>query len=381
LPEKQLVKDRVSSLSIHADYRCRHSGACCTLHWDVPMSLPVYRSLEEAVATGRLKTSSEAAGLDPFVIDPGLPQEDAAIFERTDSGACVFFDRGSRLCLVHRDLGESALATTCRTFPRLAVEDARGTFITLSHFCPTAAAQLFRDDVPLEVVESPPAFPAADYDGLAVTGDDLPPLLRPDVLMDADGYTAWERHMVAVCAATPCAESAIATLVRDASVLRAWTGGGTPLAAAVEALPAGHVRAAPPATLEESLRLHAEAMTCVPDELRPEPDDAGLDQAYEMFVHAAWPAFARPLRYYVAAKAFASWTAYQGRGVASIVRGLEAALALVRVEASRQCRDAGAALDAERMKEAIRQADFILNHLAVGEDLALAWSRAETECT
>ena len=44
---------KVRALSIHADYRCRHSGVCCTLHWDVPMELHVYRSLEEAVATGR----------------------------------------------------------------------------------------------------------------------------------------------------------------------------------------------------------------------------------------------------------------------------------------------------------------------------------------
>ena len=86
------------------------------------------------------------------------------------------------------------------------------------------------------------------------------------------------------------------------------------------------------------------------------------------------PTFPRRSRDYVAAKAFASWTAYQGRGVATIVRGLEAALALVRVEAARQCRDAGAPLDAERLKEAFRQADFLLNHLAVGEELAEAWS-------
>ena len=50
------------------------------------MELPVYRSLKEAVATGRLKTSPEAAGLDPFVVDPALPEEEAAIFERLDSG-------------------------------------------------------------------------------------------------------------------------------------------------------------------------------------------------------------------------------------------------------------------------------------------------------
>jgi len=341
------------------------------------MALPVYRSLQEAVATGRLKPSPEAAGLDPFVVHPDLPEDEAAIFERVDSGACVFFDRESRLCLVHRDLGEQALATTCRTFPRLAVQDARGTFITLSHFCPTAAGQLFRDDVPLEIVESPAAFPPADYDGLTVTEGDLPPLLRPDVLMDDAGYTAWERHMVAVCAAAGSAEAAVATLTRDASVLRGWTGGGEPLRDAVARLPRDVVSAAPPSMLDTDLRAHAEAMSCVPDDLRPEPDEQGLAEAYARFVWSSWADFSRPLRYYVAAKAFASWTAYQGRGVATIVRGIDAALALVRVEAARQCRNANAPLDAGRLKEAIRAADFLLNHLATGDALAEAWSSAE----
>jgi hypothetical protein len=63
--------------------------------------------------------------------------------------------------------------------------------------------------------------------------------------------------------------------------------------------------------------------------------------------------------------------------VRTIVRGLDAALALLRVEAARQCRNAGRPLDRELLIEAIRQADFLLNHLAVGEDLARAWSAVE----
>ena len=120
-------------------------------------------------------------------------------------------------------------------------------------------------------------------------------------------------------------------------------------------------------------------MSCVPDDLRPEPDEEGLAAAYQRHVRSAWTQFSRPLRHYVAAKAFASWTAYQGRGVASIVRGVEAALAIVRVEAARQCRNANAPLDADRLKEAIRAADFLLNHLATGDALAEAWSSVETE--
>ena len=110
------------------------------------------------------------------------------------------------------------LPATCRHFPRLAVRDARGTFISLTHFCPTAAASLFRDDVPIEIVEAPPAFPDAEYEGLVVTADDWPPLLRPELLADPESYAAWERHMISRCAdETLSPESVIATLERDAA--------------------------------------------------------------------------------------------------------------------------------------------------------------------
>ena len=130
-------------------------------------------------------------------------------------------------------------------------------------------------------------------------------------------------------------------------------------------------------TLEASLRLHSEVMSAVPRDVRPEPDDAGLRAAFVRAVMPEWAAWQEPLRKYLAAKAFANWTAYQGRGVLTIVRGLEAALAFVRVEAARECRNAGRVLDADLLKQAFRAADFVLNHIAVGEDLAKAWSRVE----
>jgi hypothetical protein len=370
---------RVRSLSLHADYRCRNSGVCCGTDWDVPMELPVYRSLRAAVDAGQLKVSPESGTLAPFVVDPELPPDAAAVFERTDHGNCVFFDSGSRLCMVHRDLGEGALAVTCRTFPRLSIDDPRGTFVALSHFCPTAASLLFRDDVPIGIVFDPPAFPPADYDGLAVTPDDLPPLLHPDMLMDLDGYEAWEQHMVERCAIIHAApEMVLATLARDAEVLRAWRPGPIALADAVRALPRDVVEVLPEAALDLSLVRYEEVRGAAPEDLRPPPDVDGLADAFEKWVRPAWPRWSAPLCRYLAAKAFATWTAYQGKGVATIVRGLEAALALVRVEAARQCRDAGRALDANLLKEAIRSADFALNHVAIGEELAEAWSAAET---
>ena len=301
------------------------------------------------------------------------------MFERTERGACVFLDTPTRLCIVHRDLGEAALPATCRFFPRVAVRDARGTSITLSHFCPTAASMLFRDDVPLVVVDGPAAFPRADYEGLIVRTDDLPPLLTPTMLMDLEGYSAWERHMVHRCTADASPEAILATLESDARTLRGWKPGRTTLATAVADLTGPLVDAPVPASLDPSLTMYADIMSAVPDDLRPEPDESGLEQAYRDYVRPLWPGFHAPLNRYLAAKAFASWTAYQGRGVATIVRGLGAALSLVRVEAARQCRDAARWLDADLLLEAFRYADFELNHRAVGEDLASAWSSAEEE--
>ena len=376
-----MLCDVVYALSIHADYRCRRSGVCCTSDWDVPVELSLYRTLHEALESGQLIPAAASADGDPVLAQGlDLPDEATAMVSRTSSGDCVFYHRRSGLCVVHRDLGEQHLPETCRHFPRLAVRDARGTFISLSHYCPTAADMLFRDDVPIAIVEGPPAFPPADYQGLEVAQDAWPPLLHPRMLMDDDAYSGWERHMVARCAdAALSPESVVATLERDAQLLRTYRPGDRTLGAAIGELPAAAVDAAPHATIAASLALHAEALDAVPEEWKPDSDSAQLAEMFESRVAPVWPKWHWPLKRYLAAKAFASWTGYQGRGLLTIVRGLETALALVRVEAARQCRDARRALDATLLREAIRQSDFLLNHLAVGEELAAIWSRVEKD--
>jgi Fe-S-cluster containining protein len=367
------------ALSIHADYRCQHSGNCCNADWDVAVELPIYRSLTDALAAGRLSRTPASRDTDTFYTDPP-PDEGAAILGRNADGECVFFERGTRLCVVHRDLGEAALPSTCRHFPRIAVRDGRGTSITLSHFCPTAASMLFRDDMPLEVVANPHAFPDAEYEGLIVDKDAWPPLLHPRMVMDLEGYAAWERHMVRRCADGDCLpEDVIATLGRDAGTMRTWKPGGPTLTQTIASLPDESVRGARTATLAGSLVRFNEVLSAVPHDLLPAPDEHHLEEAYGFGVFPVWDDFQLPVNHYLAAKAFASWSAYQGRGLATIVRGLDAALALVRVEAARQCRETGRRLDDGMLLEAFRAADFMLNHLAAGDELARAWSAAEND--
>ena len=368
----------VFALAFHADYRCRHSGECCTADWDVPVELPVYRSLSDALVGGRLRPPVSARHLYPFVVEPELPH-DAGRDARSDRRGplCVLRTRHEALHRASRS-GRAAPAVDVPAFSaRVGAGHARHVRLAVALLSDGGVDAVSRRS-PLAIVSMPPAFPATDYDGLVVTTDDLPPLLHPRVLMDLDGYSAWERHMVARCARVEGApESVLATLMRDARLLRRWKPGGATLADTVGAFPRETVAGTSPETLGPSLSMYAEVMAAVPDDLTPEPDEVGLDGVLIDRVRIPWSDYRAPLNRYLAAKAFASWTAYQGRGITTIVRGLEAALSLVRVEAARQCRDAGRALDAELLREAFRRADFVLNHLATGEDLAASWSSAE----
>jgi hypothetical protein len=281
------------SLSIHADYRCRHSGACCTAGWEIPVEVhrrPVIGA--EAVST---------------------------------RGGCRFFDTdGRRLCSLHRDHGHDAMPMACQQFPRRALLDDRGVHVSLSHFCPTAAAMLFRDDVRLDIVADPPAFPMDfHYEGLDARGA-LPPLLAPDVLMNLESYSAWERESIGLLARDDRSVEQALGAIRSATVaLSRWRPGDGPLLEAVE-----HV----------FRRFH--------EPLGPARRDARQS---------------RPLRYYVAAKIFASWTAYQTDRLSSVVASARRALAVVREEAERQARAAGQSVD-EALLSAIQQADHRILH-------------------
>ena len=204
----------IRALSIHANYGCRDSGACCTAGWRIPVEPATEHAVTSLIAAGALTREND----DPFERQEGL-----TVTALAADGACVFFERGSSMtphrCAIHRVAGHDAKPLACRQFPRVSLQDARGISVSLSHFCPTAAELLFGPGVPLEIVEAPPAFPSTgDYDGLNAM-DALPPLVAPGMLMDLEAYDAWERHMVAVL---------VTIVICDCSARPACIGCGAP---------------------------------------------------------------------------------------------------------------------------------------------------------
>jgi hypothetical protein len=332
-------------------------------------------------------------------------------------GACVFFDPGSRLCAVHRDAGEAAMPSACRQFPRVTTLTPLGVSVSLSHYCPTAAGMLFRPSTSrpsLAIVEAPTAFPATwPWEGLDAR-EALPPFLRPGVLMDWPSLERWERFCVATLAeAGRSAEDALGILERAAEEARRWTPergafgvffdgvleAGVAWGGEGEGEGQGQVQEEGPA-LPRALRdgfkyprdpagwgsrgwresrgwqwqLVAE---CVPHRALLPAAPVGLGDADARWLEPGWWSLARPVRRWLAAKAFASWLALQGEGLRTAVLGLRVCLGVLRAEAARGCTGAGRQLDAELLKEAFRRADLLLVHLADPEALARRLSRVE----
>jgi Fe-S-cluster containining protein len=380
----------VRALSIHADYGCRSSGACCTSGWPIPLEPGVEQRLEGGLRSGALRLPRlEPEWLRPA---PGLPHGARAVLRQDAAGACVFLEAGHpRLCAVHRQLGEDALPSACRQFPRVATLTPQGVSLTLSHYCPTAAALLFRDGARLEIVTDPPAFPASwPYEGLDAR-DSLPPLLRPGVLMSWESHARFEEHAVATLAReqlTP--EQATVALAADAEALRLWTPAqGRFDDFVTRALASSAERPVPP-TPRAAMSLAAafdawEHTASVVPASHPQPaspraEAEGLGIArVERLVGEGWAGLRRPVGGWLASKAFASWLALQGEGLRTSVLGIESARAVLLAEAARGCAFAQSrALDASLLKEAVRRADLLLLHLADSESLARRLSRCES---
>ena len=344
-------------------------------------------AIDDAVARGRVRTVDgrlhwldvSSAGLDGV----------AGTFRQVDGG-CIFHVPASpttvaatppaRDCGIHAALGHQALPSSCQHFPRVCLIDGRGVRVSLSHYCPTAAAMLVDGDGPVAIVAGPPAVPGrAVPEGLDVR-DGLPPRLTEHVLTDFDGITAWEAHVVATLAGiTPAAtpERALATLSADAARLATWSpdarGSFSDAVADLEAHRSTTDLGSADAVLADAHTwapwCELAARTCRAPWLAAEPPD-GLADLDARYVGPMWPAYQAAARRYLAAKAFGSWIAYQADAVVALVRWLTLCHAVLRVECARACATAARPLDRELLIAAVRQADLLLVHYA--DSLAMA---------
>jgi hypothetical protein len=330
----------VRVLSIHRGYRCGRSGACCTSNWPIPIESDRLNVVRAALASSRLRTVDDG---DAFV-DIWPFSGDGSTLLAARNHACAFFDEpAGRVCRIHDVLGHDALPLACRQFPRVSVTDPRGVSVTLSHYCPTAAAMLDHDG-PL-VIGADPAFPrGGEYVGLDAH-DTLPPLLRPGVLMSWEAWWEWERLAVErIGAAREPIVEVLAGLRAAVEDVRGWTPGEDDLVARVHRAFSGSTKG-PTQRARDAKDLVAGVMAAIPDDLRPADLPTGRRPS------------ATALRNLVAAHAFASWTAHLGQGLHSWLRPLEAVVALA---------DAGSG---------VREIDLLLRHLADPAALAQEISR------
>ena len=304
----------IRSLSFHATYGCRHSGVCCRSRWPI------------AVEADRVAAIS---AIDPngLLYPSDAPAQTPALLRVIDH-RCAFFDeQDGRTCRVHTALGHEALPLACRQFPRVVVVDPRGVSVTLSHYCPTAAAML-EDPAPVRIVESPPAFPAnGEYIGLDAHAG-FPPQLRPDVLMDWESWWAFEARAV--------------------ELIGNWRGDPAGVLAALSAI-VERVRTWNPGDGELTERVE-KAFRRLSSGLKAQ--GSGITEAKGSRDHGIQCRF-------LAAHAFGNWTAHLGQGLRSWLRSLQAAYALLQTGSS------------------VQKADLLLRHEADPDEQAAKWSEAE----
>jgi hypothetical protein len=194
--------------------------------------------------------------------------------------------------------------------------------VTLSHFCPTAANLLFAG-VPLAIVQAPATL-ALDgtLDGLDATTV-LPPLLSKSVLMDWEGYSAWEEETVELFNDGDLdPEQSVRSLLMITERISEWTPGGEPLSS----------------TVRRQFGSGAERARRGP---------------------GRWREHARAINAFLAAHAFASWAAYEPDGLRAVPAAVEVALRTVSERV-----DERGPVTRPSLLEAIRATDLELRHRA-----------------
>jgi len=336
---------RTRCLSFHAQYRCRHAGECCRTGWEIEVDPQIV----EAVHSGRVVPLRSTP--EPFL----RTTSSAPTVARTRTGECGFHNH--QRCSLQDAGSEPLLPSACRHFPRIFLRDGRGCFLTLSHFCPTAASLLL-GVAPVHVVDATrPLALDEPVEGLDAR-DALPPLVRPGMLTDLEGYEAWEQAVIRVLLEAPDAESALARVEGATEVVRQWSPAGGRLAGAVaDAFLVGSPPAGP-APLSRPFTIVRELTG--PHPLLHVP--ARFDQQWASLRSAAAGVLREPVARYLAASAFGNWIAYRAQGLRSIAAWLRATHDVLRVQLVNHLGQARGRAETPALIESFRAADYIMVH-------------------
>lgn len=262
----------------------------------------------------------------------GAPDDVAGVLAQRTDGACVFHAQG-RGCLVH-----DARPVSCEHFPFVVVVDPRGIHVSLSHYCPTAAALLFRGDASLAIVDGAPVLPDGRLPEGLDARDVLPPAAPgpgPPRLMDWSEVSAWVQAAVWRWAAA---------------------AGETPAPPDVAAL----------------IEIYGTVPTGVASWQVPD----ALGDAWARWGISGWQAWPGVIGRYLAARVMASWALHLGAGVALVDASVAQARQVLQAEIARVCGADQGPLTEARLTRAIRQTDLLLLHHA--EPRALAEVAANT---
>ena len=355
-PASYTGRVRTRCLSFHAAYRCRHAGECCRADWDID----VEPHIVEAVRSGRVRpvlstpVAFENAPAPPGS-HPGNPEAAPLQLSRTRAGECGFHIH--ERCSLQEAGTEAMLPSACRHFPRVYLRDARGSLLTLSHFCPTAAALLL-DDRPVTIVDATaPLALQEPIEGLDARGA-LPPLVRLGLLADLSGYAAWEEAVIQTFIAAADAETALDQIDRATEQIRAWTPGAGELIALVTRAFAADPVLSRPTPLSRGFAIAKELTGAHP--LMEIPVD--FDHAWRVLRDDTTESMAPVVARYLAATAFGNWVAYRGQGLRSVAAWLRAAHDVLRIQLVRHRRAARGPLDMPMLLQSIRMTDYIMVH-------------------
>ena len=378
IPGAPTAGTTIRTLAGLAAYACGHSGSCCRAGWPIPV---------EAEPLQILRRVDTAIGLPRRLAAAWL--QDGVLGHSPEHG-CVFHARGeaSGGCALETAIGTAALPYSCRQFPRLLLADARGWHLTLSAWCVTASRLIasFDGDSPIGVgPDDALQQPSGDGDDFLsfdhITADPRvhlealdardawPPLLRPGVLAGFEAYTDWEARVLGewlsgVTHGAATLADGLADAIRWTELLRRWQPAHGDLGVLISRRwPRRGLAGVPHASAGRDQRLRKMAddlMSRVPPQWRAPDWPAGLTDADADGPPVSRAHSERALARYLGVRLTASWVAYQGQGLRSVLASLVSSMGLATL-ALRM--NGSGAVTIGRLTAAIRAADWLQLHL------------------